>query len=88
MPRSGVLSQLVVFDFGNFQIIRGLAVHVLTEHEIKLLDESVLSRKKIKPKPYVTIAVYIGGTGGVHLHTCMKMCTYICIHVHVYAHTV
>ena len=32
-PRSGVLGQLVVFDFGNVCLVRGLSVHVLNEME-------------------------------------------------------
>lgn len=53
VPRSGLLGQLVAFDFGGFTMVRGLAVHVLTEQEVRILDTTTVSSRRAKRKPYV-----------------------------------
>ena len=58
VPRSGLLGQLVVFDFGSFIMIRGLAVHVLTEQESRMLDTVALKKKKAKKKLYAFMMMY------------------------------
>ena len=50
-PRSGILGQLVVFDFGAFQLVRGLCVHVLKEHEASLLQNAGTPRQRKLEKP-------------------------------------
>ena len=36
-PQVGVSGQLVIFDFGSFYMLRCLAVHVVSEHDRRLL---------------------------------------------------
>ena len=36
-PRSGVLGQLVIFDFETFYLSRALSIHVLSEAERRLM---------------------------------------------------
>jgi len=49
MPRSGIIGQLVLFDFGTFHIVRGLTVYVLNDQEARLLQISQSTRAK-KPQ--------------------------------------
>ena len=51
IPRSGLLGQLIVFDFESFLMVRGLAVHVLTEQELRLAELSETRVNKRPPKP-------------------------------------
>ena len=51
VPRSGLLGQLVVFDFESFLMVRGLSVHVLTEQELRLSELSETRDKSRPPKP-------------------------------------
>ena len=49
MPQSGILGQLVLFDFGTFHIVRGLTMYVLNDQEARLLQISQSTRPK-KPQ--------------------------------------
>ena len=51
MPRSGILGQLVLFDFGPFYMARGLTVHVLNDQEARLLQHSQSTKAKKPQKP-------------------------------------
>ena len=48
-PRSGVLGQMVIFDFGNFYMIRYLCVHVINEQDKRLLAPS--TQRKFNNRP-------------------------------------
>ena len=48
-PRSGVLGQLVVFDFGSCYLVRGLSVHVLNEVEKKQMVNIGYSQQNLRP---------------------------------------
>ena len=50
-PRSGILGQLVLFDFGSFHMVRGLTVHVLNDQEARLLQHSQSTKAKKPQKP-------------------------------------
>ena len=50
-PRSGVLGQLVIFDFGTFYLARGLSIHVLNEGERKLVIDVGTPRRARPAKP-------------------------------------
>lgn len=50
-PRSGVLGQLVIFDFGSFRLARGLSIHVLNETERKLVMNMGQPRRQRPAKP-------------------------------------
>lgn len=52
-PRSGVLGQLVIFDFGSFYLARGLNIHVLNEAERKLVINMGRSHSQRPAKPLV-----------------------------------
>ena len=45
-PRSGVLGQMVIFDFGNFYMIRYLCVHVINEQDRRLLSSNTQRQNK------------------------------------------
>jgi hypothetical protein len=50
-PRSGVLGQLVIFDFGTFYLARGLSIHVLNEAERRLMMNMGAPRRQRPTKP-------------------------------------
>lgn len=53
-PRSGVLGQMIIFDFGNFYMARYLCVHVINEQDKRLLASTTQRRPNNKPdKPLV-----------------------------------
>jgi len=52
-PRSGILGQLALFDFGAFHMVRGLTVHVLNDQEARLLQISQSTRPKKPQKQWV-----------------------------------
>lgn len=45
-PRSGLLGQLVVFQFGSFRILQCLVVRVISENEEKLRKIKSLPTKR------------------------------------------
>ena len=50
-PRSGVLGQSVLFNFGTFYMMRCLCVHVVNEQDRRTLLHVPISQKKIGTRP-------------------------------------
>ena len=50
-PRSGVLGQSVLFNFGTFYMMRCLCVHVVNEQDRRTLLHVPISQKKIGSRP-------------------------------------
>ena len=48
---SGILGQLVLFDFGLFYMARELTAHVLNDQEARLLQHSQLTKARKPQKP-------------------------------------
>ena len=47
-PRTGLLGQIVLFDFGSFYMLRCLSIHVINEQDRRTLTST---QKKVRRRP-------------------------------------
>ena len=48
-PRTGILGQVIIFNFEEFYLVRGLSIQVLNEAERRLVINMGTSKRTTKP---------------------------------------